>query len=154
LIVLFGGGFMRVLAQRVLRGAVFIEGEEIAGIGLGLVLLIGVAKGDTEEAAEKIARKTAALRIFADKAGKLNLSLKDIGGDALAVSQFTLYADTSRGNRPSFEPAASPELAEKLYEHFVWALKEQGISVQTGIFQAHMLVNIENDGPVTILLEN
>ena len=144
---------MRVLAQRVIRGAVSVEGKEVAAIGLGLVLLIGVAKGDTEAVAEKLARKTAALRIFADAAGKLNLSLKDMGGEALAVSQFTLYADTSRGNRPGFDPAAEPELAERLYVHFVEALKEQGIAVQTGVFQAHMLVSIENDGPVTILLE-
>ena len=145
---------MRVLAQRVKSGAVRIEGKAVAGIGPGLVLFIGVAKGDTEQAAEKLARKTAALRIFADAAGKLNLSLKDIGGEALAVSQFTLYADTSRGNRPGFEPAAPPELADKIYEHFVRALKEQGISVQTGVFKAHMLVSIENDGPVTLMLEN
>ncbi|MCL1975452.1 MAG: D-aminoacyl-tRNA deacylase [Firmicutes bacterium] len=144
---------MRVLAQRVIRGAVSIEGKEVAAIGPGLVLLIGVAKGDTMAMAQKLARKTAALRIFADNAGKLNLSLKDIGGRALAVSQFTLYADTSRGNRPGFDPAAPPELAEKLYGHFVEALKEQGIQVQTGVFQAHMLVSLENDGPVTIMLE-
>jgi D-tyrosyl-tRNA(Tyr) deacylase len=145
---------MRVLAQRVIRGGVSIEGKEVASIGPGLVLLIGVAKGDTEAAAQKLARKTAALRIFADAAGKLNLSLKDMGGEALAVSQFTLYADTSRGNRPGFDPAAEPELAESLYECFVRALKEQGVPVQTGVFQAHMLVSIENDGPVTVLLES
>ena len=145
---------MRVLAQRVIRGGVSIEGKEVASIGPGLVLLIGVAKGDTEAAAQKLARKTAALRIFADAAGKLNLSLKDMDGQALAVSQFTLYADTSRGNRPGFDPAAEPELAESLYECFVRALKEQGVPVQTGVFQAHMLVSIENDGPVTVLLES
>ena len=145
---------MRVLAQRVIRGAVSIEGKEVASIGSGLVLFIGVAKGDTEEAAQKLARKIAALRIFADTAGKLNFSLKDMGGQVLVVSQFTLYADTSRGNRPGFDTAAPLELAERLYKCFLRALEEQGIPVQTGVFQAHMLVNIENDGPVTILLEN
>ncbi|MCL1905783.1 MAG: D-aminoacyl-tRNA deacylase [Clostridiales bacterium] len=145
---------MRVLAQRVIGGTVSIEGKRVAEIGSGLVLLIGVAKGDTEAAAEKLARKTATLRIFADEAGKLNLSLKDTGGEALAVSQFTLYADTSRGNRPGFDPVAEPELAQKLYVHYVRALKDQGIKVQTGVFQADMLVSIENDGPVTILLES
>lgn len=144
---------MRVLVQRVKSGAVHIDGKTVAAIGPGLVLLVGVAKGDTESAAEKLARKTAGLRIFADEAAKLNLSLKDIGGEALAVSQFTLYADTSRGNRPGFDPAAAPDVAKRLYEHFVIALKEQGIPVKTGVFQAHMLVNIENDGPVTVLLE-
>jgi D-tyrosyl-tRNA(Tyr) deacylase len=144
---------MRVLAQRVKSGAVHIEDKAIACIGPGLVLLIGVAKDDTEQAAEKLARKTASLRVFADEAGKLNLSLKDTGGEALAVSQFTLYADTSRGNRPGFEPAAPPDMAKRLYEHFVRVLQEQGITVRTGVFQAHMLVSIENDGPVTILLE-
>jgi D-tyrosyl-tRNA(Tyr) deacylase len=144
---------MRVLVQRVISGAVRIDDEAVARIGPGLVLFIGVAKGDTEEEAEKLARKVACLRIFADEAGKLNLSLKDTGGEALAVSQFTLYADTSRGNRPGFDPAAPPELAERLYGHFTQALREQGIAVQTGVFQAHMLVSIENDGPVTVMLE-
>jgi D-tyrosyl-tRNA(Tyr) deacylase len=145
---------MRVLVQRVRAGSVSIDGKVVAGIGAGLVLLVGVGKGDTKAVAEKMARKAAALRIFADEAGKLNLSLKDIGGEALAVSQFTLYADTSRGNRPGFDPAAPPELAQRLYEHFVLALRGQGIAVQTGVFQAHMLVSIENDGPVTLMLED
>jgi len=144
---------MRILVQRVRAGKVSIDNDVVAGIGAGLVLLVGVGKGDTEAAAEKLARKTAGLRIFADEAGKLNLSLKDIGGAALAVSQFTLYADTSRGNRPGFDPAAPPELAQRLYEHFVQALREQGLTVQTGVFQAHMVVSIENDGPVTLMLE-
>jgi D-tyrosyl-tRNA(Tyr) deacylase len=145
---------MRILVQRVKSGSVRIDGKEVGAIELGLVVLVGVAKGDTEAMAEKLARKTAALRIFADEAGKLNLSLKDIGGQALAVSQFTLYADTSRGNRPGFDQAAPPQLAERLYEHFVRALREQGITVQTGVFQAYMLVSIENDGPVTLMLED
>lgn len=144
---------MRVLIQRVSRGAVSIAGEQVAAISAGLALLIGVGKGDTEQVAERLARKTANLRVFADENGKLNLSLKDIGGEALAVSQFTLYADTSRGNRPGFEQAAPPELAQHLYGHFVSALAAEGIKVQTGVFQAHMLVSIENDGPVTIMLE-
>lgn len=144
---------MRILVQRVTQGAVRIAGEITASIGPGLVLLIGVGKGDTEAIAAKLAKKTANLRVFADEQGKLNLSVKDIGGAVLAVSQFTLYADTSRGNRPGFEPAAPPEEAERLYQYFVRALADEGLAVQTGVFQAHMLVSIENDGPVTIMLE-
>ena len=144
---------MRILVQRVKSGSVSIAGETVAGIGHGLVLLVGVAKGDNPDIALKLARKTANLRIFADEQGKLNLSVKDSGGEVLAVSQFTLYADTSRGNRPGFDPAAPPDQAEKLYEHYVQALIAEGLKVKTGVFQAHMLVNIENDGPVTILLE-
>ncbi|MCL1816131.1 MAG: D-aminoacyl-tRNA deacylase [Clostridiales bacterium] len=145
---------MRILVQRVTRGAVSIAGKEVASIGAGLVLLLGVGKGDTQAIAQKLAKKTASLRIFADAGGKLNLSLKDIGGEALVVSQFTLYADTSRGNRPGFELTAPPELAVSLYEYFVEALRAEGIVVQTGVFQAHMLVSIENDGPVTLMLES
>ena len=145
---------MRVLVQRVKSGAVHIENKAVAVIGPGLVLLVGVAKDDTEIAAEKLARKTANLRIFADEAGKLNLSLKDTGGEALAVSQFTLYADTRRGNRPGFDQAAPPSTAKRIYEHFTRTLKECGIPVQTGVFQAHMLISIENDGPVTLMLED
>jgi D-tyrosyl-tRNA(Tyr) deacylase len=145
---------MRVLVQRVSKGAVTIDGQIKAEIGVGLVLLIGVTTGDTAADAAKLARKTAALRIFADQAGKLNLSVKDIGGEVLAVSQFTLYADTSRGNRPSFGAAADPETANLLYEEYVKCLKAEGVAVGTGVFQASMLVEIANDGPVTILLES
>ena len=145
---------MRVLVQRVSKGAVMIDGQVKAKIGTGLVLLVGVTTGDTAADAAKLARKTANLRIFTDDAGKLNLSVKDIGGEALAVSQFTLYADTSRGNRPSFGAAADPETANLLYEEYVKCLKAEGVSVQTGVFQASMLVEIANDGPVTILLES
>jgi len=145
---------MRILIQRVKAASVRIEGETVAAIGAGLVLLVGVAKGDTPDMAAKLARKTANLRIFADDEGKLNLSVKDTGGEVLAVSQFTLYADTSRGNRPGFDPAAPPEMAKMLYEHFVQALIAEGLAVQTGVFQAYMLVHIENDGPVTLMLED
>ena len=145
---------MRILIQRVKAASVRIEGETVAAIGAGLVLLVGVAKGDTPDMAAKLARKTANLRIFADDEGKLNLSVKDTGGEVLAVSQFTLYADTSRGNRPGFDPAAPPEMAKMLYEHFVQALIAEGPAVQTGVFQAYMLVHIENDGPVTLMLED
>ena len=145
---------MRVLVQRVSAGAVTIDGQVKSKIGVGLVVLVGVANGDTAQAAAKLARKTADLRIFADAAGKLNLSVKDIGGEVLAVSQFTLYADTGRGNRPGFGAAADPQTANLLYEEYVKCLKAEGVAVQTGVFQASMLVDIANDGPVTILLES
>lgn len=145
---------MRVLIQRVRRGAVSVEGSLRAEIGPGLVLLVGVGKGDGPQEVAWLARKTANLRIFADAAGKLNLSVKDVQGEVLCVSQFTLYADCSRGNRPGFEPAAAPDLANTLYEAYVEALRAEGVSVQTGVFQADMLVEIANDGPVTILLES
>ena len=145
---------MRILVQRVREGSVTIAGQLEAEIAVGLVLLVGVAKGDTAADAAKLARKTANLRIFDDEAGKMNLSLKDIGGTALAVSQFTLYANCSRGNRPSFDAAADQQSARLLYEEYVSCLKAEGVAVQTGVFQAQMLVAIANDGPVTILLES
>lgn len=145
---------MRALVQRVSGGGVSSGGKTKAAIGPGYVILLGVAKGDTEADAAYLAQKTAALRIFPDETGKLNRSIRDTGGEALVVSQFTLYAETRRGNRPGFAPAADPQTAEKLYTLYTVHLKNLGLKVATGIFQAHMTVTIVNDGPVTILLES
>ncbi|HEY71523.1 MAG TPA: D-tyrosyl-tRNA(Tyr) deacylase [Anaerolineae bacterium] len=144
---------MRAVIQRVRNGRVSIDGKEIAAIGRGLVILVGVGPGDTQEEARWLAEKCALLRIFEDQAGKTNLSVLDVEGEAIVVSQFTLYADTRKGRRPSFVKAAPPEMAEPLVLHFAELLRTQGISTQTGRFGAHMLVEIDNDGPVTILLE-
>jgi D-tyrosyl-tRNA(Tyr) deacylase len=130
-----------------------VEGEAVGAIGRGLAVLLGVARGDVVEDAERLARKTAEMRIFPDAAGRFNLSLLDIGGEALVVSQFTLLADTRRGRRPDFMAAAPPEEAEPLVERYVSALEEMGVPVATGRFGTHMLVEIHNDGPVTILLD-
>jgi len=144
---------MRALVQRVSRAAVYVDGETVASIGHGVVVLVGVTHGDTETQAEWLARKVAGLRIFEDAEGRMNAGLLDVGGDALVVSQFTLYADARKGRRPSFTEAAPPEVAEPLVDHFARALAAMGVPVQTGVFGAHMLVEIHNDGPVTILLE-
>ncbi len=144
---------MRALIQRVQQGAVS-TGEYRQAIGPGLVVLLGVAKGDTPEDAAYLAKKTAHLRIFADQQGKLNVSLLDIGGEALIISQFTLYADCRKGNRPGFDQAADPVLAEQLYQQYLRLVAAYGVPVKTGVFQTDMLVNIANDGPVTILLES
>jgi D-aminoacyl-tRNA deacylase len=144
---------MRIVLQRVRRGSVTVAGQKIAEIGLGLVLLVGVGPGDDESKARALAEKVAFLRIFEDEQGKMNLSIRDVGGAAIVVSQFTLYADTRKGRRPAFTDAAPPELARPLCERFAALLAEQGVPVQTGEFGAHMLVEIENDGPVTIQLE-
>ncbi len=144
---------MRVILQRVRRGRVAVDRETIAEIGRGLVILVGVTGTDTMAEAEWLAKKTASLRIFEDPAGKTNLSIQDISGEALVVSQFTLYADTRKGRRPSFIQAAPPEVAEPLVEAYANSLGAEGVPVATGVFGAHMLVEIENDGPVTILLE-
>lgn len=144
---------MRAVLQRVRRGSVTVEGEIKAEIGAGLVVLVGVGQADDREDAAWLAEKTAVLRIFEDHEGKSNLSLLDKGGEAIVVSQFTLYADTSKGRRPSFINAAQPEAAEPLVDHFADHLEAQGVPVQKGVFGAHMLVEIENDGPVTIILE-
>lgn len=125
----------------------------MGAIGPGLVVLLGVARGDAAEGAEKLARKTAELRIFAGAGGHFDSSLLDVGGEALVVSQFTLLADTRRGRRPDFMAAAPPEEAERLVEHYASALRQMGVSVASGRFGAHMLVELENDGPVTILLD-
>lgn len=145
---------MRVVAQRVSQASVLVEGESVGAIGLGLAILVGVRHDDCEADADYLARKTASLRIFEDADGKMNLSAEDVSGEFLAVSQFTLYADTSRGRRPSFVEAAAPELGKALYERFVEKLRETGATVETGIFGAMMQVRITNEGPVTIILDS
>ncbi|MCJ7510185.1 MAG: D-aminoacyl-tRNA deacylase [Dehalococcoidia bacterium] len=145
---------MRALIQRVSRASVTVSGERLAEIGQGLVVLLGVAAGDTAEDAHRLARKTAEMRIFSDAEGRFNLSLLDMQGEALVVSQFTLLADTRRGRRPSFSGAAPPEEAEPLVEAFAAALRETGVAVRMGRFGAHMLVEIHNEGPVTIFLDS
>ena len=144
---------MRALLQRVRSGKVTVDDQVVAQIGPGLVILLGIGQGDTETQAEFLAEKISTLRIFEDEAGKFNRSILDAHGEALVVSQFTLYADTRKGRRPSFTDAAAPELAEPLVAHFAGLLRRRGIPTQTGSFGAHMLVQIENDGPVTIWLE-
>lgn len=144
---------MRALIQRVSRASVTSEGEELGHIGRGYVVLLGVGHTDTEAEARHLAQKIAELRLFADAAGKTNLSLEDIQGAVLVVSQFTLYADARKGRRPSFTDAAAPDKAIPLYELFVALLRERGFQVETGRFGADMQVEIHNDGPVTIWLE-
>ena len=144
---------MRAIVQRVSRGKVTIDGQVRAEIGLGLVILLGIGPGDDREKAAALARKIAMLRIFQDEQGKMNLSLLDIHGEAIVVSQFTLYADTRKGHRPSFTEAAPPEIASPLCDFFIECLKAQGAPTQSGEFGAHMLVDIANDGPVTISLD-
>ncbi len=144
---------MRLVLQRVSQGRVSVDGRKVAEIGRGLVILVGVGRGDTETEAAWLAEKCAHLRIFEDAEGKTNLSLLDVGGTALVVSQFTLYADTRRGRRPGFSYAALPEVADPLVQRFAELLSGHGVPVQAGVFGAHMLVEIHNDGPVTILLE-
>jgi D-aminoacyl-tRNA deacylase len=140
---------LRAVVQRVVRARVTPGGE----IGPGLCVLLGVAKGDGAEEAERLAGKVARLRIFENEDGKFDRSLLDVGGEALVVSQFTLIADTEKGNRPSFAGAARPEQAEPLYEHFCDALAALGVGVARGVFGARMVVELANDGPVTIILE-
>jgi D-aminoacyl-tRNA deacylase len=139
---------VRALVQRVSEAAVSVEGEEIASIGRGLLILLGIRRGDGEEEADRIARKLLALRVFEDDEGRMNLSVGDIGGEVLCVSQFTLYGDARKGNRPSFVDAAPPEEAEPLYERVRDALGARG-----GRFGARMEVSLLNDGPVTLLLD-
>jgi D-tyrosyl-tRNA(Tyr) deacylase len=144
---------MRVVIQRVRAGKVLIEGETIAEIGKGLVILTGIGPEDGEAQAKYLAEKIATLRIFQDEEGKTNLSCLDVGGEALVVSQFTLYADTRKGRRPSFINAAPPEIAEPLVDRFAELLRQQGVPTKTGQFGAEMMVEIHNDGPVTIWIE-
>ncbi len=145
---------MRVLVQRVRRGSVQVEGRVAGAVERGYVLLVGVTHGDGEAEAERLAEKVAHLRVFEDEAGKMNLSLLDVGGGALVVSQFTLYANARRGRRPDFIAAAPPAVAEPLVARFADALRARGVRpVEEGVFGAHMLVEILNDGPVTILLD-
>ena len=144
---------MRAVVQRVASAQVSVAGELRGEIGHGLCVLLGVARGDTASDAERLAGKVARLRIFENDEGRFDRSLLDTGGAALAVSQFTLIADTAKGNRPSFTEAAQPEEAEPLYEAFAAALRELGVAVQTGVFGARMAVELINDGPVTIVLD-
>ncbi len=141
---------MRAVVQRVIKGRVGVDSRIVAEIGNGLVILLGVEKDDDQNKASALARKIANLRIFNDKEGKMNLSVLDIQGAAIVVSQFTLMADTHKGNRPSFIEAAAPELANPLVDFFNEELNKLGVSSQKGVFGAHMLVEIANDGPVTI----
>ncbi len=145
---------MRAVIQRVSQARVTVEGRVTGQIGAGLVVLLGVGQGDTEESAAWLAEKIAHLRIFDDGQGKMNLSLLDTGGAALVVSQFTLYGDVRKGRRPGFEQAAPPKQAEYLYQEFVRLLKTAGVHAETGVFQAHMAVELTNDGPVTLLLDS
>jgi D-tyrosyl-tRNA(Tyr) deacylase len=144
---------MRAVLQRVRRGKVSVDGRSVAEIGPGLVILLGIGQQDSEAVARALAEKVSFLRIFEDEQGKMNRSVRDVHGSAIVVSQFTLYADTRRGRRPSFIDAALPEMARPLVERFAELLNEQGVPTQTGEFGANMLVEIVNDGPVTILLE-
>jgi len=144
---------MRLLIQRVSHARVTVGGETVGAIGPGLVILVGVAPGDGEDQARWLVNKTAGLRIFEDAEGKMNASLLDAGGAALVVSQFTLYADTRKGRRPSLTDAAPPEIAEPLVERFAALLRERGVPVEMGVFGASMQVEIHNDGPVTLMLE-
>jgi D-tyrosyl-tRNA(Tyr) deacylase len=145
---------LRAVIQRVTRASVRVNARIAGEIGPGLLVLLGVGRTDNPESAVYLAEKIANLRIFSDAAGKMNLSLLDMGGSALVVSQFTLYGDTRGGRRPSFIQAALPEQASRLYEEFVLSMRALGIKVETGVFQAHMQVELVNDGPVTILLDS
>ena len=144
---------MRALLQRVSKASVTVEGQTISSIEKGLLILLGVGHGDGVEQANYLAEKTANLRVFEDDQGKTNLSILDVKGEAIVVSQFTLYADTRKGRRPSFIDAALPEVAEPLVRRFVELLRGHGVPTQSGRFGAHMEVEIHNDGPVTIWLE-
>jgi D-tyrosyl-tRNA(Tyr) deacylase len=143
---------MRVVVQRVSRACVRVENDTVGEIGAGLVILVGIARGDDEAAAERLAGKIARTRIFEGESGRFELSLLDVGGGALVVSQFTLLADAAKGTRPSFSAAASPEEAEPLYDIFCEALGRLGVEVQTGVFGARMGIELLNDGPVTLVL--
>jgi len=145
---------MKAVIQRVSEASVTVGGEVVGAIGRGLLILLGVGPGDTPAAAERLAEKIANLRIFADEAGRFNRSALELGAAALVVSQFTLYADTRRGRRPSFSDAALPDVAAPLVDAFVAALRQQRVEVATGAFGAHMQVALVNDGPVTIVLDS
>ncbi|MBP8718305.1 MAG: D-tyrosyl-tRNA(Tyr) deacylase [Candidatus Atribacteria bacterium] len=144
---------MRAVIQRVSKALVRVEGKEIARISHGMLVLLGVKKNDTSKEAELLAKRTANLRIFSDKVGKMNLSLLDIKGQVLVVSQFTLYGNCQKGRRPSFIEAALPEVADSLYQYYIQCLKKENVTVETGQFQAMMQVEIINEGPVTIILD-
>jgi D-tyrosyl-tRNA(Tyr) deacylase len=144
---------VKVLVQRVSRAAVRVEGEEVGAIGQGMLVFLGVEQGDGTGDVDYMADKTAELRVFQDDAGRMNRSLLETGGAALVVSQFTLAGSTRRGRRPSFSKAADPDVAEPLYLRFVRRLRERGVPVETGLFQAMMQVELVNDGPVTLMLD-
>jgi len=144
---------MKAVVQRVRGASVTVDGEELSRIGRGLAVLVGVAKDDGAKDVNYLAEKITNLRIFEDEAGKMNLSVLDIGGEALVASQFTLLGDCRKGRRPGFDKAAPPDIAEALYNEFVEMLTECGVPTRTGRFQARMLFEIQNDGPVTILLD-
>jgi D-tyrosyl-tRNA(Tyr) deacylase len=144
---------LRLVVQRVTRADVEVDGETVASIGNGLLVLIGVGKSDTPETAAQLAGKVARLRVFADEEGRMNRSVIDVGREVLTVSQFTLYGDVRKGNRPSFASAAEPEDAESLIRHFIDELSAAGVKVKEGVFGARMKVGLVNDGPVTILLD-
>jgi len=145
---------MRAVVQRVAEAAVRVEGQVVGQIGAGLLVLLGVGQGDQDSDADYLSEKILNLRIFADAEGQMNLSVLDTRGDLLAVSQFTLYADTRRGRRPGYSAAAPPEEANRLYRHFVGRLRESGLRVEEGVFRAMMDVSLVNQGPVTILLDS
>jgi D-tyrosyl-tRNA(Tyr) deacylase len=145
---------VRVVIQRVSEASVTVDQQTVGAIGQGLMVLLGVAQGDTSQEAKSLAEKTAGLRIFEDDAGKMNRSVEEIGGSLLVVSQFTLLGDCRKGRRPGFTDAAQPELADQLYEEYVAALRSRGVNVATGVFRADMQVALVNDGPVTMLLDS
>ena len=145
---------MKAVVQRVSRASVKVNGEIVAAIGRGVLILIGIGKGDAEKDAEYLARKISDLRIFEDKRGRIHYDIREIGGEAIAVSQFTLYGDCRKGRRPSFTEAETPQRARALYRHFVTSLIKAGVPVQEGVFQEMMEVALVNDGPFTILLES
>jgi len=145
---------MRAVIQRVTAAHVEVAGDKVGAVGRGLLVLIGVARGDSVADAEYLAEKTAGLRIFEDPQGKMNLALGEVGGEVLAVSQFTLLGDCRKGRRPGFTDAAEPALADTLYNAYVAALRARGLSVATGLFRAEMQVHLVNDGPVTLLLDS
>jgi len=145
---------MRALVQRVKRASVTVLGTVVGDIGIGFLVLVGVGPADDEAVADRLADKVAKLRVFPDVEGRMNLSLDQVGGACLVVSQFTLYGDTRSGNRPGFSAAAAPELGEALYRRFVARLRERGLPVQTGSFGADMQVELVNDGPVTLWLDS
>ena len=144
---------MKIILQKVKKASVSVDNKVVGSIDKGYCLLVGVHKDSTEEDAKYLAKKVVQARLFEDENDKINLSLKDVGGSILSVSQFTLYADTKKGNRPSFTSAAGAEKANQLYEKFNEFLREEGVTVETGIFQTMMEVNIVNDGPITIVYE-
>jgi|SRR4051812_26423643 D-tyrosyl-tRNA(Tyr) deacylase len=145
---------MRAVIQRVSKASVTVDGQVVGKIGRGLLVLLGIGRGDEQNEAILLAEKITNIRIFPDQAGRFNRSLLDINGEVLAISQFTLYAETRRGRRPSFSDAAPPEIAAPLVDNFIEALRTRGLAVASGIFGAHMYIDLQNDGPVTIVLDS